>query len=141
AGSVPPRCPGSWGCAAGLTNSAAAGGPGAPVPEPTGLAPGDPPPPYEPYRPPETWITSPVMYSASSLARKAATPATSSGFPRRGIGSVGATRSTSVWKCGSEVSPGVAITPGAMQLTVTPNFPSSSASDRDRPITPALDAE
>ena len=33
------------------------------------------------------------------------------------------------------------MTPGAMQLAVTPNLPSSSASERVRPITPAFDAE
>ena len=41
----------------------------------------------------------------------------------------------------SDVTPGVAITPGAMQLAVTPNLPSSNASERVRPMTPALEAE
>jgi hypothetical protein len=39
------------------------------------------------------------------------------------------------------VTPGVAMMPGAMQLTVTPNLPSSIDRDFEKPITPAFDAE
>ena len=75
-------------------------------------------------------------------ATPASTPAASaspSGAPRRPSGIW--LSSAAFWASGSTSVMSVAMKPGAMQLTVIPREPTSWASDLEKPIMPALDAE
>src|SRR5687768_13069517 len=86
--------------------------------------------------PPETSITAPLMYDASSEARNAYTFATSSGVPRRRKG----TRSVSCSRtfCGIVSRMWVAIKPGATALHRIPFGPNSRAQVLTKPMTPNL---
>src|SRR6185503_14310178 len=75
-------------------------------------------------RPPDTRRFVPVVYEAASDSRNTTASATSSGVPARGIGIIGASRSSRPGGC----SP-VAISPGETALTRM----LSAASSRDKP--------
>src|SRR4029079_1365821 len=86
--------------------------------------------------PPLIEITWPVPYTACSDIHSAMSPATSSGFPARFIGTSRAIRSAS----NTAAVVAVAMTPGATALTVTPREATSSASAGVAPCSPALAA-
>ena len=88
------------------------------------------------YIPPSTWMIWPVMYDASSDARKATVFATCSGFPN-----VPAGIWLRIWFLTCSLNfcvISVSIKPGATAFTVMPRDASSFAADFVRPITPAF---
>ena len=89
--------------------------------------------------PPLGASTWPVKKSPAGLAKNQMAWATSSGVPRRSKG-VSSARAARV---SGERAPfmAVSITPGATQLTVIPEGPTSLARARVKPMTPALAAE
>ena len=91
------------------------------------------------YIPPLTARTCPVIYDASSDARKQTAAATSSGVPSRRSGIFDAQSSCALLgqsraSCRSRSSP------GATTFTVMPRDATSSASALANPISPAFDA-
>src|SRR5262249_48128294 len=90
--------------------------------------------------PPFTLRTSPVMWRARSDARKRIGPAMSSAVATRpmGIEPTIFANSRRSRKGAADIS--VSTHPGATQLTVTPDGPSSDASDFVNAIIPPLDA-
>src|SRR5947207_9859437 len=95
--------------------------------------------------PPSTLISTPVTYDASWEARNATTLATSSGCPKRFIGTFDTTSfaNSSMASCGRPVLPkmGVTIGPGATVLTRMPRSASSAAAVRAKERNAALVAE
>src|ERR1700744_2057631 len=88
--------------------------------------------------PPSTLRTVPLMYAAAGESRKAATPASSAGSPKRPSG---------IWviapsRAGAGIARplGVAIMPGITALQRIPRGPHSAASVRAIPTIPAFDA-
>src|SRR6266702_5716254 len=81
----------------------------------------------------------PVTQAASSEARNATEGAMSAATPRRGM-------HWSIWTnskasaCGLAITPSVAVSPGATELTVIPYLPSSRAAARVNAQTPPFDA-
>ena len=92
--------------------------------------------------PPSTTMVAPLMYVASSDARKAMVPATSSGWPclPRGAMRISAACGTpsGSWNCERR---GVSMPPGQMQLMRTPLRPNSAASARVSITTPPFKAQ
>src|ERR671918_2640774 len=95
--------------------------------------------------PPSTLISTPVMYEASSDARNATVAATSSGCPKRFIGTFSRIcfANSSTASCDRPVRPkiGVTIGPGATVLTRMPRPTSSAAAVRSTEPNAALVAE
>src|SRR5262249_36850548 len=90
------------------------------------------------YIPPLTASTCPVIYDASSDARKQTADATSAGGPRRPHGILDAPPSPARSVHPRVIS--VSIIPGATTLAVMPRDATSSASAFVNPISPAFDA-
>src|SRR6478672_1759945 len=90
------------------------------------------------YIPPFTASTCPVIYDASSEARKHTAAATSSGVPSRRSG-IRAAQSSSARSVMARVM-SVSIIPGATTLIVIPREATSSAAAFAKPISPAFDA-
>src|SRR5918992_1678244 len=88
--------------------------------------------------PPSTASTAPFTYEASSDNRKRTAAATSAAVPGRprGVASIRACSARSVLAPVMSVS----TNPGHIAFTVMPREPTSRASDRVRPMTPALEA-
>src|SRR3954463_7644445 len=90
------------------------------------------------YMPPLTASTCPVIYAASSDARKHTAAAMSSGVPSRLSGILAAHSSCAVPVIARVMS--VSISPGATTLTVMLRDATSCATDLANPISPAFDA-
>src|SRR5579884_439398 len=89
-------------------------------------------------KPPFTSSTWPVIYAASSLARKQTACATSISVPMRPRGISGRRRSRAAGSSAAVMA--VSIKPGATALTVIPREATSWATALVRPIKPALAA-
>jgi hypothetical protein len=90
--------------------------------------------------PPSTTGQAPVMSLPASLANSSTGPASSSRLPKR----PNAVRSANFWRVSSVKFVSVSSVkkgPGAMQLTVMPNWPRSMAHARARPKRALLVAE
>src|SRR5215218_4675693 len=90
------------------------------------------------YIPPLTARTCPVIYDASSEARKHTAAATSSGVPSRPSGICSDQSRFALSTSPRVIS--VSISPGATTFTVIPREAISRASDLHKPIKPAFDA-
>ena len=88
--------------------------------------------------PPQTYSTWPVMTRDRSEARNATASAMSVGSPNRPVGTL--RRSFSRAASSRSRSIGVSTVPGATTLTRTLREDISTASARDMPTTPALEA-
>src|SRR4051812_15753399 len=91
------------------------------------------------FMPPFTLRTCPVMYAASSLARKRTALAMSVSVPVRPSGII--FKTWSFISCGRSLVISVSIQPGATALQVMEREPTSRAMDMVSPMRPAFEAE
>ena len=85
-------------------------------------------------------ISDPVVNVLVSPARYTRIDCNSSGFPRRPIGAIAFHCPISGFRSSLDMIRSVPMYPGLMQLTLTPFFAHSTASDFVRRLTPAFDA-
>ena len=85
-------------------------------------------------------ISDPVVNVLVSPARYTRIDCNSSGFPRRPIGAIAFHCPISGFRSSLDMIRSVPMYPGLIQLTLTPFFAHSTASDFVRRLTPAFDA-